>query len=49
MKGKNACPVVVTKPTGKVGGSNSPVKVVTSPTRYKGGLNKSATNVPKGK
>ena len=49
MKGKNPSPVVVTKPTGRVGGTNAPVKVTTNPTRYTGGMNKAACDVPKKK
>jgi hypothetical protein len=48
-KGKNECPVVVTKPTPYKGGMNAAPKVVTNPTRYTGGLNKAACDVPKKK
>mgnify|MGYP003428537846 CR=1 FL=1 len=49
MKNPNKCPIVVTKPTGRVGGTNKEVTVSTTPTRYKGGLNKAACDVPTGK
>jgi hypothetical protein len=49
IKSLNNCPVVVKKPTGIVGGTNTPVKAVTSPTRYTGGLNKAACDVPNSK
>jgi hypothetical protein len=49
IKSLNNCPVVVKKPTGIVGGTNTPVKAVTSPTRYTGGFNKAACDVPTGK
>jgi len=48
MKGKNPCPVVVKKPTGRVGGTNKEVKVQTKPAVYKGGSNKNLIKV-KGK
>jgi hypothetical protein len=48
-KGLNKCPEVVTKPGGRVGGTNTPPVVVTNPTRYSGGLNKAACDVPKNK
>jgi len=46
-KSLNECPKVVTKPGGRVGGTNTPPKVVTNPTRYTGGMNKAACDVPK--
>ncbi len=49
IKSLNNCPVVVKKPTGRVGTTNAPVKAITSPTRYTGGLNKAACDVPTGK
>jgi len=50
MKSQNKKPVVVTKPTGKVGGSNKPVKVVTKPTSTNKKLNPSVVVKPsKGK
>lgn len=45
---KNCPPKVVTKPTGKVGGTNASVKASKSPTIYKGGKNKNLVKV-KGK
>ncbi len=48
IKSLNSCPVVVKKPTGRVGATNTPVKVVTSPTRYTGGKNPNLVTV-KGK
>jgi len=47
-KGLNKCPMVVKRPTGRVGGTNADVKVVTSPTRYTGGKNPNLVKV-KGK
>jgi hypothetical protein len=44
---KNSYPTVVTKPTGRVGGTNTPVKVVTNPTPYRGGKNPPAQVKPK--
>lgn len=38
-KSYNKYPTVVTKPGGRVGGTNAPVKVVTNPTKYTGGKN----------
>ena len=49
IKSLNKCPVVVTVPTGRVGGTNQEVTVVTNPTRYTGGLNKAACDVPTGR
>jgi len=49
IKSLNKCPVVVTTPTGRVGGTNKEVTVVTNPTKYTGGLNKAACDVPKKK
>jgi len=46
-KSLNECPKVVTKPGGRVGGTNAAPKVVTNPTRYTGGMNKAACDVPK--
>ena len=46
-KTKNTYPKVVTRPGGRVGGTNTAPKVVTNPTRYKGGMNKGACDVPK--
>ena len=40
---------VVTKPGGRVGGTNAPATVSMNPTRYTGGLNKEACDVPKRK
>jgi len=37
MKSKNTAPKVVKKPTGRVGGTNTPLKVTTKATIYKGG------------
>ncbi len=48
-KNPNKCPMVVTKPGGRVGGTNTAPIVVTNPTRYNGGLNKAACDVPKSK
>lgn len=39
MKTKNKAPKVVTKPTGKTGGTNAPVKAVKKPTGKTGGVN----------
>jgi hypothetical protein len=39
MKNKNKCPMVVTKPTGRVGGTNKEVKVNPAPGK-KGGNKK---------
>ena len=49
MKNPNVCPVVVTTPGGRVGGTNASVTVVTNPTKYTGGFNKAACDVPAGK
>lgn len=48
IKSLNSYPVVVKKPTGRVGGTNAPVTVVTNPTRYTGGKNPNLVKV-KGK
>lgn len=40
MKAKNTCPVVVKKPTGRVGGTNKELTVSKTPTKYKGGISK---------
>lgn len=47
IKSLNKCPVVVTRPTGRVGATNPSVKVVTSPTRYTGGKNPNLVKVKK--
>jgi hypothetical protein len=49
MKNPNVCPVVVTTPGGRVGGTNASVTVLTNPTKYTGGFNKAACDVPAGK
>jgi hypothetical protein len=45
-KTKNTYPTVVTKPGGRTGGTNAPVKVVTKPTPYTGGKNPPAKVSP---
>jgi hypothetical protein len=45
----NTFPTVVTKPGGRVGGTNKEVTVCTNPTKYTGGFNKAACDVPTGK
>ena len=49
MKNPNKCPVVVTTPGGRVGGTNASVTVSTNPTKYTGGFNKAACDVPTGR
>lgn len=48
MKDKNKPLTVLTKPTGRVGGTNKEVKVQTKPAVYKGGSNKNLIKI-KGK
>lgn len=43
---KNKAPKVVTKPTGKQGGTNASTKVVTKPTGKSGGVNAAAKVKP---
>lgn len=46
MAKKNSYPKVVTKPGGRTGGTNAPVKRSTNPTKYKGGKNAPAKVSP---
>lgn len=46
MKAKTKAPKVVTKPTGKTGGTNAPVKVVKKPTGKTGGMTPPKGAVP---
>lgn len=46
MKSKNQKPAIVTKPTGKVGGTNKPLKVLTKATPANKKLNASVVVKP---